>query len=466
MISRPCMTLWIAFLLIAAACGGATTDRVPDWGSGMTYSDCSDEGLTDYGLRTGQKWIGDFYADLYECAAPSTTPTDPAPPPTTAPGTTASQAPATSATSLPPLRGLRYEPVLIDVRGTLGDESAMPIQIVGNPGGRYNYMITREGRVWILEENTFSNPPVLDLRDSIAIGAETGMLGIALHPVDPRRMFLHYTDLEFDIIIAEYRLDERMRTAIPSSAKTLMKIPTQSDFHKGGMIAFGPKGFLYIGVGDDGSHFNGQNSSSFGGAILRIDVDSGDPYGIPTDHPPFDPDAPEVYLHGLRNPWRFWIDPETNLVYIGDVGADAFEEINVTSLDSPGVNFGWGILEAYEWGPYTQGKNCRENPDTCDTSGFTPPVLAIAQEDQICAVVGGVVYRGKAIPELTGHYFYGDVCAGFLRSFSWNGTLAVDLRDWTPQVGALVQLLSFGVDTTGEMYMLTIDNVFRIAPVR
>ena len=480
--NRPCVTLWIALLLMAAACGGAedtgsltsTTARGPDWGSGVTYSDCSDQGLTDYGLRTGQKWIGDFYADLYHCTAPTTTPsdstpqpiTDSTPPPTTEPGTTSPQPPATSTTTLPPLRGLRYEQVFADVRTILGDENAMPLQIVGRLGGQYNYLITREGRVWIVEEGTFSNPPVLDLRDSIAIGSETGLLGIALHPTDPQRMFLYYTDLEFDIILAEYQLDDTLRRAIPSSAKTLIKIPTRSDFHKGGMIAFGPDGYLYIGVGDDGYSFNGQEHTTLLGSILRIDVDGGDPYGIPADQPPFNPEAPEVYLYGIRNPWRFWIDPITNLIFIGDVGSDAFEEIDITLLDTPGANFGWSVLEGHQWGPFNEGTACQENPGTCDTSGFTPPALALPHSPDVCAVIGGVVYRGQAIPELTGHYFYSDACGSFLRSFRWNGTLAVDVRAWTDQVGALVRVLSFGVDTQGEMYVLTADEVFRVAPIR
>ncbi len=475
-------SLCVAALLVAASCGGAedsgsrtpTTARETDWGSGMTYDDCGERGLTDYGLRTGQKWIGDFYADLYECTAPITTAagsqpiSDSAPPPTTKPGTTSPQPPATSTstTTLLPLRGLRYELVFAGVRETLDDEDAMPLEIVGRPGGRFNYMITREGRVWIVEEDTFSNPPVLDLRDSIAIGSETGLLGLALHPTDPQRMFLYYTDLEFDIILAEYQLDDELRRAIPSSAKTLMKIPTRSDFHKGGMISFGPDGYLYIGVGDDGYSFNGQDHTTLLGSILRIDVDGGDPYGIPTDQPPLSPEAPEVYLYGIRNPWRFWIDPTTNLIFIGDVGADAFEEIDITSLDTSGANFGWSVLEGHQWGPFNEGTACRENPGTCDTSGFTPPALALRHSPEVCAVISGMVYRGQAIPELDGHYFYSDACGGFLRSFRWNGTLAVDLRDWTEQVEARKRVLSFGVDTQGEMYVMTADDVFRLTPVR
>ena len=384
---------------------------------------------------------------------------------TTEPATTPILPPTTAATGAP-LQGLRYEPVFTDVRTILDDQNAMPLQIVGRPGGQYNYMITREGRVWIVEENTFSNPPVLDLRDTIAIGSETGLLGIALHPVDSQRMFLYYTDLESDIILAEYLLDDTLRTALPSSARTLIKIPTGSDFHKGGMISFGPDGYLYVGVGDDGHDFHGQDPTTFSASILRIDVDRGEPYAIPTDHPPISSEAPEVYIYGTRNPWRFWIDPVTNVIYIGDVGADAFEEIDIASLDTPGANFGWSVREGHEWGPFNIGIRCSENPDSCDTSDFIPPALALEHGPDICAVVGGVVYRGQAIPELHGHYFYSDVCGGFLRSLRWNGSLAVDLRDWTEEVGRLVQLLSFGVDTRGEMYVLTADDVFRIEAVR
>lgn len=356
------MILGIALLLPVAACGGAegagsptpTSERPADWGEGMTYDDCTEQGLTDYGVRTGQRWIGDFYADLYPCAAPTTSTSGAASPPTTdstsasatetvstsiQPTTTAAQPAPTSTTTSGPLRGLRYQPVFTDVRTILDHEFAMPLQVVGRPGGQYNYMITREGRVWIVEEDTFSRSPVLDLRDSVGIGSESGLLGLALHPDDPKRLFLNYTDLEFDLILAEYQLDDSLRTAIPSTARVILKVPTRSDFHKGGMLQFGPDGYLYMGVGDDGYSFNGQDPTTHLGAILRLDIDGGEPYGIPTDQPPLTEETPEVYLYGLRNPWRFWIDPVTNIIYIGDVGSDSYEEIDITSLDAPGTKF-------------------------------------------------------------------------------------------------------------------------------
>lgn len=446
--------LCVALLILAAGCGGNGGEEVVT--TTVTPED-NDTQTTAEGPDTTSPTSPD-----------SSTASDTQPEPT---GSTQGEPPdtnqaGTTNTTLAPLRGLRYEPVFSDVREVLDHDFAMPTQIAGRPGGEHTYMITREGRVWIVEEETFSRPPVLDLRNTILIGSETGLLGLALHPSDPQRMFLYYTDLEFDIIIAEYRLDESLRTAIPSSAKTLIKIPTRSDFHKGGMIQFGPDGYLYIGVGDDGFNYNGQDSNSFFGAILRIDIDNGDPYAIPDDHPPVSPETPEVYVYGIRNPWRFWIDPMTNIIYIGDVGSDSFEEIDITSLDTPGANFGWSIVEAHQWGPFNEGQNCKENPGTCDTSTFISPALALTHGADICAVIGGVVYRGQAIPELVGNYFYSDLCGGFLRSFRWDGSLAVDTRDWTTDVGRLVQLLSFGVDTHEEMYVLTGDNVFRIVPVR
>ena len=463
--------LCVAFVVLMAGCGGsgteATTSTLAPEGSpaGTTVAEPVqpiDPVPTD---GSDPPSTTSTQPESPETSQPKT-PADPQP---TAPSTTLAETTTTSATTtttLAPFAGLRYEPVFSDVRQTLDHEFAMPVQVAGQAGGEYTYLITREGRVWILEEGTFSRPPVLDLRDTILIGSETGLLGIALHPTDPQRMFLYHTDLEFDIVVAEYTLDESLRTASRSSARTLIKIPTRSDFHKGGMLQFGPDGNLYIGVGDDGFNHNGQNPASLFGAILRIDVDRGDPYAIPDDHPPVSPEAPEVYLYGIRNPWRFWIDPATNVIYIGDVGSDAFEEIDITSLDTPGANFGWSILEGHQWGPFKAGIECQENPGTCDTSSFIPPALALEHGPDICAVVGGVVYRGPAIPELHGHYFYSDVCGGFLRSLRWDGSLAVDLRDWTEEVGRLAQLFSFGVDTGGEMYVVTADHVFRIVPVR
>lgn len=461
-------SLCVALSLLAAGCGagdgGGTTSTTVAPESSPTHT--TSQATTPTTGIAPPSVPDSSSSTINQSGTPHTTiadPIEPASPDTTPPDATR---PETTTTTPAPLRGLRYAPLFSDVRGILDHEAALPVQMAGRPGGEYTYLITREGRVWVMEEHAFSKPPVLDLRDATVVGAETGLLGIAIHPSDPQRMFLYHTDLEFDIVIAEYRLDEALRTAIPSSAKTLIEIETRSDFHKGGMLQFGPDGYLYVGVGDGGLDFNGQDPTSLLASILRIDVDGGDPYGIPSDHPPVTDQAPEVFIYGTRNPWRFWIDPTTNLIYIGDVGADAFEEIDVTSLDTPGANFGWSILEGHEWGPFKAGLRCKENPQDCDTSTFIPPALVLGHGADACAVIGGVVYRGQAIPEITGHYFYSDFCGGFLRSFRWDGSLAVDLRDWTEDVGKRWEVLSFGVDTHGEMYLLTSNDVLRVEPVR
>ena len=460
-------SLCVALSLLAAGCGGgdsgqATSTTVAPEASPTTTT----SQVTTPTTGPTSPSVPDSSPSTTDQGETPETTAQPASPDTTRRDAAGATQPETTTTTSAPLRGLRYEPVFIDVRSILGHEGALPVQVAGRPGGEHTYLITREGRVWVMEEGTFAKPPVLDLRDATVVGAETGLLGIAIHPSDPRRMFLYHTDLEFDIIIAEYRLDETLRTAIPSSAKTLIEIPTRSDFHKGGMLQFGPDGYLYVGVGDGGFDFNGQDPTSLLAAILRIDVDGGDPYGIPSDHPPVTPEAPEVFIYGIRNPWRFWIDPITNLIYIGDVGADAFEEIDITSLDTPGANFGWSILEGHEWGPFKAGLRCKENPQDCDTTSFVPPALVLGHGADSCAVIGGMVYRGEAIPELAGHYFYSDFCGGFLRSLRWDGSLAVDLRDWTENVGKQWEVLSFGVDTHGEMYVLTSSDVLRVEPVR
>jgi hypothetical protein len=230
--------------------------------------------------------------------------------------------------------------------------------------------------------------------------------------------------------------------------------------HNGGTIAFGPDGYLFIGLGDGGgggdTFGTGQPVDDLLGNLLRIDVD-GDPYAIPAGNPYADSDgADEVWANGLRNPWRFWFDED--LIYIGDVGQNAYEEINVAPADAAGLNYGW---------PITEGLHCFEPASDCDLGGLTQPVVEVEHGDAgTCSIAGGVVYRGAAIPELTGHYFYSDFCGGWLRSFLIADGVATDVRDWTDQVGAPGNVVSFGTDAAGEIYLLTTERVFRIVPLR
>ena len=198
--------------------------------------------------------------------------------------------------------------------------------------------------------------------------------------------------------------------------------------HNGGMIAFGPDGYLYIGMGDGGGAGDpdrtGQDPASLLGAILRISVD-GDPYSVPPNPWAGDGGAAEVWAKGLRNPWRFSFDGD--LIYIGDVGQDAWEEIDIAHVDSWRLNFGWSVME---------GTHCFREPG-CDRTGLEIPVLEYPHEDGNCSVTGGYVYRGAALPELDGSYFYGDYCSGMIASFRRDLEGLFDLRDWTATLGAL-----------------------------
>jgi glucose/arabinose dehydrogenase len=222
------------------------------------------------------------------------------------------------------------------------------------------------------------------------------------------------------------------------------------------MLAFGPDGYLYVAVGDGGDGGrNAQKPENFFGTILRLDIDNGEPYAIPANNPFLEGGgAPEVWAFGLRNPWRFSIDHETGLMYIGDVGQEAWEEVDVISLDGGGLNLGWA---------YREGSRCFSSPE-CDETDSVFPVVEYPHSEG-CSVTGGYVYRGAEIPELIGHYFYSDWCSGWVRSFRYDGTEAVDLQEW-PELDP-GQVNTFGTDGFGELYLGTWSGeVWKLVPIR
>jgi glucose/arabinose dehydrogenase len=214
---------------------------------------------------------------------------------------------------------------------------------------------------------------------------------------------------------------------------------------------------LYIGLGDGGSggdpQGNGQRTNTLLGKILRIDVDNGDPYSIPSGNPFANQSGarPEIWAFGLRNPWRFSFDRTAGLLFVADVGQGSLEEIDVVPTTRAGVNYGWNIME---------GSSCFGS-GSCSTAGLEPPVIEYNHSGGACSVTGGYAYRGSAIPELAGHYFYSDYCAGFLRSFLYSNGAATDQRTW--DVGTIGSVTSFGEDAAGEMYIVVQQGrVYRI----
>ncbi|MFO7293319.1 MAG: PQQ-dependent sugar dehydrogenase [Actinomycetes bacterium] len=356
-------------------------------------------------------------------SVPDTTPA------TGAPSTTATETTtAETTTTQAPLRALGYEAVA---------EADFPIVLTARPGDDVALLAERAGRVYRFDGRV--GDLVLDIGDRTTVDGERGLLGMARHPEDDGRLFVHYTDRDGDTVVAEYAMGDDL-VADASSERILVQVGQPASNHNGGMIQFGPDGALYLGLGDGGGggdpFGNGQNPDTLLGGIVRIDVETGE----------------AVLWHmGLRNPWRFWIDGED--VWIGDVGQNSYEEVDLAPITEQGVNYGW---------PVTEGLHCYESPD-CDTSGFAMPIVEVARGDGgACSITGGVVYRGAAIPELDGRFLFSDFCGGFLRSTDRSG----EVTDHTGDVGVPGQVVSFGVDGSGEVYVLTTEQVLALVPLR
>ncbi|OGF04610.1 MAG: hypothetical protein A2W00_02405 [Candidatus Eisenbacteria bacterium RBG_16_71_46] len=351
-------------------------------------------------------------------------------------------------------RGLRLE--------TVAEGLAAPVYLTAPSGDPRLFVVEQDGRVLVLENGRLRPQPFLDLRDRVRSGGEQGLLSLAFHPRYAENGFFYvdYTDRNGDTRIERYRVSRDPNRADPSSGRLLLRIVQPYSNHNGGLVLFGPDGMLYVGMGDGGSggdpQGNGQNRSTLLGKLLRIDVDRGAPYAIPPDNPFASGKGgrPEIWAWGLRNPWRYAFDREAGLLYIADVGQNRWEEIDVAPADRPGLDYGWNVME---------GNHCYAAP-RCDASGLWPPTVEYPHP-QGCSITGGFVYRGRDIPALVGHYVFSDYCSGWLRSFRHVDGRAVDLRQW--DVGKIGSVSSFGLDGTGELYVLTLQGrVLRLAPAR
>lgn len=335
------------------------------------------------------------------------------------------------------------------------------------PGDDGLFVLTQTGQVLVLDQSGGDPQVVHDLSDRVVTGAEQGMLAIAFHPTFPEtgRFFLHFTEApEGDTRIVELTLSPD-GSVDPSRERLVFGLDQPHRWHNGGGMSFGPDGYLWTGLGDGGPggdpEGRGQDPSNVFGTLLRIDPDGTGGqfggYGIPPDNPFADGEggAPEVWAYGLRNPWRFYLDSVGGSVYIADVGQYLYEEISVVPLEGGGANLGWPIRE---------GMHCfAEAP--CDAPDLVDPVVEYVHEGGRCAVIGGDVYRGSALPELWGHYLYADACSGELWSFLHRDGEVVQHRSWVDVVGALEAPSSFGTDSEGELLITTTGgSVHRIVP--
>lgn len=364
----------------------------------------------------------------------------------------------TTTTSLPsgPLLGLEWQ--------TISEGLDQPVFATTAPGDERIFVVERGGRIQVVDPETgdIAPEPFLDITDKTlpSKGIELGLLGLAFHPGYEKngRFFVYYTDLDHDTAVAEYaRLDADHADA--DSGRVFVGVAREGLRHNAGMLQFGPDGYLWIAIGDGGLfEVYGQDNTQFLGTILRLDMDDGDPYAVPEDNPfVVGSGAPEVWAYGLRNPWRFDIDAESGIIYIGDVGQANAEEIDAVPIAEGGWNFGWPIME---------GPNCWLDESDCDTEGLTLPIASYSHADG-CSVTGGVVYRGTAIPELDGHYFYADWCFGWVRSLLYSNGQVSDEQDWSTDLGEVGMISSFGVDENGEVLITTSEGTLgRIVPIR
>jgi len=332
------------------------------------------------------------------------------------------------------------------------------------------FVLEQPGRIRIIKSGTLLSTPFLDITSIVNTSVEAGLLSMAFHPnyAHNGQFFVDYVDRSGIIQVARYAVSSNPEVADPGSAQVILSIPhpTYSN-HFGGLVLFGPDGYLYIGVGDGGGpgdpSGNGQSTDTLMGKILRIDVKAGAPYVVPASNPfvGLPPAKPEIWAYGLRNPWRFSFDRATGDLYIADVGQDLWEEVDVQPAASGGgENYGWSILE---------GAHCFNPPSGCNTAGLVMPTFEYSHgvnDANGCSIIGGHVYRGKRLPILVGRYFFGDLCGGWVKSFRLQGGVAVDLHDYTPEFGGLSLITSFGEDNAGELYVIeqTGGNVYRIVP--
>jgi glucose/arabinose dehydrogenase len=333
-----------------------------------------------------------------------------------------------------------------------------PVAIVAPPDGSGRlFVASQSGQVWAVRDGTVGPGPMLDIASRITSGGERGLLGIAVHPrfpADPR-VFLDYTDVNGNTVVSSFTIDVNDPSRLdPASELVILTTIQPYPNHNGGALAFGPDGDLYISLGDGGSEGdpqgNGQRLDTTLGKILRIDVNGaagGRPYAIPPDNPFASVPAarPEIWLYGLRNPWRLSFDPATGDLWIGDVGQDTWEEVDVIRGGAGGLNLGWNRME---------GRHCFQPAIRCDTNGLTLPIVEYGH-DQGCAIIGGYVYRGTAFPVLRGGYLFADYCSGNI----WEVDAAANPPATPVIVGKTGSGTSaFGVGADGELYVANLDG--------
>ncbi len=356
------------------------------------------------------------------------------------PGPTEADAPSPDRVfSLPDPSGLTLSPVLDGLAKPIGLEHA---------GDRRLFVVEQRGVVKVVQDGRLQETPFLDLSDRVDdSGFEQGLLGLAFHPDFTRNgeLYVNYTNDGGNTIVSRFVAAAGAAQVDPGSEQVLLRVDQPFSNHNGGDLEFGPDGFLYIATGDGGAAAdpfgNGQRLDTPLGKLLRIDVDGGDPYAIPPGNPfAAGGGLPEIWAYGLRNPWRFAFDPQEGDLYIGDVGQDAWEEIDFLPAGFSGPrNFGWNVREG------THSFTGPASPDMIE------PVAEYANGPAgTCSVTGGVVVRDPGLPAWDGVYLYADYCSGQVwglvrdQAGVWDGGLLFDTD---------LSITAFGTDSQGQVYL-------------
>ena len=326
-----------------------------------------------------------------------------------------------------------------------------------NDGTGRLFVVEQTGRIRVIKNGVLLATPFLDVSDRISHGGEQGLLGLAFHPnfKTDGRFYVNFTRTNGDTAIVQFRVSPKPDQAMRSSARRIIDIAQPFDNHNGGMITFGPGGYLYIGMGDGGSGGDpgnrAQSLDSLLGKLLRVNVNGSvgaRHYLIPTANPYVSkPGRDEIWARGLRNPWRFSFDRLTSDLWIGDVGQGLYEEVDRAKASTSstswgrGANFGWRQLE---------GSHCFNPSSGCSRTGKVMPAIEYSHDDG-CAVTGGYVYRGAAIPSLYGQYVFGDFCSGMIWTFPAGAKWPIGR---TLLTDTSLSISSFGEDQNGELYVV------------
>ena len=340
------------------------------------------------------------------------------------------------------------QPIVLE---QMGFGLVRPVAIT-HAGDTRLFITEQRGTVQIFDGSSVLATPFLDIRTIVrSTASEQGLLSVAFHPRYKENGFFYvnYTDLAGDTVVARYSVSaSNPNLANPQSAHVILQVDQPFANHNGGQLVFGPDGYLYIGMGDGGSggdpQNNAQDRADLLGKLLRIDVDSGERYGIPPTNPFVnDPSArPEVWAYGLRNPWRFAFDRVSHDLWISDVGQGDWEEINFQPATSiGGENYGWRRME---------GTHCFNPSSNCNNGSLVLPVIEYGHTNGACSVTGGYVYRGSRYPRLAGWYLYGDFCNGVI----WGGMRGTDgVVTSRVLLDTNFSISTFGEDLNGELYV-------------